>query len=158
MILANNFEEVLKEFNSCDVDYLIVGGYAVIFHGYGRTTGDIDIWINPASDNKGKIIKAFEKLKWSSELIDYIRKSDFSNPFAVKIGDEPLQVDIFNAITGVNYNEAKKKSIIYKFSGGLVVRFIHLDDLVTNKMLTGRLQDKADVEELQKIIKYRSQK
>lgn len=156
MILANNFEEVLKVFNSCEVDYLIAGGYAVIFHGYGRTTGDIDIWVNPNPYNKEKIMQAFHQLNWSNELIYYIRNTDFSKPFAVKIGDEPLQVDIFNAITGVNYDEAKKRSIIYKFSGELVVRFIHLDDLVTNKMLTGRLRDKADVEELQRIRKYKN--
>jgi predicted nucleotidyltransferase len=156
MILANNFEEVLKVFNSCDVDYLIAGGYAVIFHGYGRTTGDIDIWISPQPENKERIVRAFEKLVWRPELIDYIRNIDFSKPFAVKVGDEPLQVDIFNAITGINYIEAKNRSIIYKFAGGLEVRFIHLDDLVTNKMLTGRLKDKADVEELQRIRRYKN--
>lgn len=109
MTLANNFEEVLKVFNSCEVDYLIVGGYTVIFHGYGRTTGDIGIWINPIPENKEKNLQAFHQLNWTNELIDYIRNTDFSKPFAVKIGDEPLQVDIFNAITGINYSEAKKK-------------------------------------------------
>ena len=58
---------------------------------------------------------------------------------------------MFNAITGVTYADAEKKSIPFKFSEKLESRFIHLHDLITNKMLTGRTKDKADVEELQNI-------
>ena len=110
MTLANNFEEILIAFNKHKVEYIIAGGYAVIFHGYGRTTGDLDLWVKPTTENQTKIIKAFEKLEFPDELIDYIKKiKDFSKPFAVKIGREPIQIDIFNAITGVNYSEAEKK-------------------------------------------------
>lgn len=156
MILANNFEEVLTVFNDCNVSYLIAGGYAVIFYGYIRTTGDLDIWVKPVRENKEKIISAFKKLEFSSELNEYISGLDITEPFAVKLGDEPLQVDIFNAITGVEYVGAEKKSVAYTFSGNLEVRFIHLEDLITNKMLTGRLKDKADVEELQKIRRHQN--
>jgi len=152
--LANNFAEVLKVFNACEVEYIIAGGYAVIFHGYGRTTGDLDIWVKPAEENQKKVLAAFKDLKLSTELSDYINGLDFTKPFSVKLGDEPLQIDIFNAITGVKYSEAEKNSISYIFSDNLKVEFIHLDDLITNKMLTGRLKDKADVEELQRIKKY----
>lgn len=156
MILANNFREVLKVFNSCNVDYLIAGGYAVIFHGYGRTTGDIDIWVKPNRNNQKKIISAFKTMDWCSELIDHLHSLDFTKPFSIKLGDEPIQIDIFNAITGVKYKDAEIKSIPYTFSSDLNVRFIHINDLITNKMLTGRLKDQADVEALQKIQKYRS--
>ena len=151
MKLANNFEKILLAFNTHKVDFIVAGGYAVIFHGYGRTTGDLDIWVNPSADNKEKIIAAFKKLKLPSELNEYIQNIDFTKPFAVKLGNEPIQVDVFNAITGVKYDEAEKNSIPYKYSEKLEVRFIHLHDLMVNKMLTGRLKDKADVEELQKI-------
>jgi len=154
MTLANNFEEVLIEFNSAKVKYLIAGGYAVIFYGYPRTTGDLDIWIKPDNQNKEKIIQAAKKLNLSTELLKYLSELDFENPFSVKLGEEPLQVDLFNSITGVKYKDAEKRSVPYSFSDKLEVRFIHLDDLITNKMLTGRLKDKADVEELQKIRKF----
>lgn len=72
MTLANNFEEILIAFNKQKVEYMIAGGYAVILHGYGRTTEDLDIWVKPTSENKKKIIKAFEKLDFPAELIDYI--------------------------------------------------------------------------------------
>lgn len=152
MILANNFEEILSAFNKQKVEYMIAGGYAVIFHGYGRTTGDLDIWVKPSIENRKKIIKAFQKLEFPFELIDYITGiKDFSQPFAVKIGKEPLQVDVFNAITGVSYADAEKNAVTFRFSEKLECKFIHLHDLITNKMLTGRTKDKADVEELHKI-------
>lgn len=151
MKLANNFQEALRALNNCEVDYIIAGGYAVIFHGYVRTTGDLDIWIKPDPANKGKIIKAVKELAQSPELITYLQNLDFTKPFAIKLGDKPFQVDIFNAITGVRYNDAIKNAVLYKFSEKLEVKFIHLNDLIINKMLTGRLKDKADVEELQKI-------
>ena len=151
MLLANNFEDVLLAFNKHKVDYMIAGGYAVIFYGYGRTTGDLDKWVEPSHENKEKIIAAFKKLKFPDELVNYISGTDFNMPFAIKIGKEPIQVDVFNAITGVDYKEAKKNSIAFRFSEKLEVRFIHLLDLMVNKMLTGRLKDKADVDELHKI-------
>lgn len=152
MMLANDFEDVLIAFNKQKVEYIIAWGYAVIFHGNGRTTGDFDIWVKPTTENQKKIIKVFENLKFPTELLDYINAiDDFSKPFAIKTGEEPLQIDVFNAITGVSYAEAEKKAIPFKFSSTLESRFIHLYDLITNKMLTGRTKDKADVEELQKI-------
>ena len=154
MKLANNFEEVLKVFNHYQVDFIIAGGYAVIFHGYGRTTGDLDIWVNPIEENKQKLIAAFLLLEYDQRLIDYLEATDFSKPFAIKLGDEPIQLDVFNAITGVSYDIAAPNSIPFKFSEGLEARFINLPELITNKMLTGRLKDMADVEELQRISKY----
>ena len=74
----------------------------------------------------------------------------------MKLGDEPVQMDIFNAITGLHFEDAFVHSIPYQFQDGLEVRFIQFEDLIKNKMLTGRLKDKADVEELQKISKYRN--
>lgn len=156
--LANNFAEVLKAFNEFQVDYIIVGGYAVIFHGYGRTTGDLDVWVKPEKANKDNLLSAFKNLELSDELNAYISELDFTKPFAVKLGDEPLQIDVFNAITGVKYSEAEKNSIAYQFSDDLEVQFIHLDDLITNKILAGRLKDQADVEELQRIKKYGDKK
>ncbi len=158
MILANNFAEVLKEFNSNGVSYLIAGGYAVIFHGYVRTTGDMDIWVKPDSNNKDRLAKALKKLTLSIKLVEYLQDIDFTSPFSVKLGDEPLQMDIFNAVTGLRFKEAFENSIPYQFQDGLEVRFIQLEDLIKNKMLTGRMKDKADVEELQKIRKYRNRK
>jgi hypothetical protein len=154
--LANNFKDVLLVFNAFEVNYIIVGGYAVIFHGYARTTGDLDLWVKPINDNKEKIVNALRELKFSKELEDHINGIDFTKPFAVKLGNEPIQIDIFNAITGVKYHKAKENAVQHSFSSQLESHFINLNDLVTNKMLTGRLKDKADVDELQRIDRYRN--
>jgi hypothetical protein len=133
---------------------MIVGGYAVIFHGYGRTTGDLDIWVSSSPENKKKIIAAFIKMNYNDEAINFLKDINFDEPFDFKIGNDPIIVDVFNSITGVKYEDAIKNSIPYKFSDTAEARFIHLNDLIVNKMLTGRLKDKADVEELQRIMKY----
>ncbi len=151
MNLAENFEEILSAFNRFKVDYIIVGGYAVIFHGYNRTTGDLDIWVNPTDLNKKKIINAFEYLSYEDEGLDKIKSLDFSKPFSFKVGEELFVVDILNFISGLKYEEAKNQVVLFRYRENLQVNFIHLHDLVKNKMSTGRLKDLADVEELQRI-------
>ncbi len=151
MNLAENFEEILKAFNRFQVDYIIVGGYAVIFHGYGRTTGDLDIWVKPTDENKARIVKAFADMDYDTDGLNQIKNLDFTKAFCFKVGEELFVVDVLNFISGLKYDEAKKQIIQFKYSPDLIVNFIHLQDLVKNKMSTGRLKDLADVEELQKI-------
>jgi hypothetical protein len=154
MKLANNFEEVLRVFNQYQVDFIIVGGYAVTFHGFCRITSDLDIWLNPIEENKQKLIATILNLKYDQKLLDYLNSVDFSKPFAIKMGDEPIQLGVLNAITGVSYEIAAPNSIPFKFSEDLEARFINLPELITNKIQTGRVKDRADIEELQKINKY----
>jgi hypothetical protein len=66
MNLAKNFEEIIHAFAKHDVEFMIVGGYAVIFHGYARTTADLDLFVNPTNSNKEKLIKAFKFMKSNS--------------------------------------------------------------------------------------------
>lgn len=122
MKLSNNFEEVLRTFNQFDVNYMVAGGYAVIFYGYPRTTNDIAIWVQPSKNNKSKIIAAFKRLNYPIAFLSHLEQSDFTEPFAVKIGKEPIQLDMFNAITGVDYENAKKNWTVYKAADNLEVR------------------------------------
>lgn len=158
MNLAQNFQEILSAFSKCKVDFMIVGGYAVIFHGYGRTTGDLDILVNPTNENKNKLIKAFEQMNYDKSALDQIRKLDFSKPFSFKVGEGLFVVDVLNFISGIHHDESFKQSIPFSYSENLSVNFIHLHDLVKNKMSTGRLKDMADVEELQRIHLFTQEK
>ena len=151
MRAPNNFETVLKALTKFKVEFMLAGGYAVNFHGYNRTTSDLDIWVKPAEENKKRIFDSLLSLGFSKEMSEQVDKLDFSKPFCFSIGTEPVSIDIFNHMTGVNYAEAEKNMIPFKFSDSVSVHYIHLTDLVKNKMLTNRLKDKADVEELQKI-------
>jgi len=152
MNLANNFEEILIAFNSAKVQFMLAGGFAVNYHGYNRSTSDLDVWVKPIDENKQNIKNALKKLKFPNGQIALIDSLDFTKPFTFKIGAEPVDIDVFNHITGVNYKEAEINMIPFKYSGKLTVNYISLKDLIVNKMLTGRTKDKLDVEELQKII------
>ena len=96
MSVPNNFEEVLMAFNAAKVDYMLAGGFAVNYHGYNRSTSDLDIWVKSANENKSKITNALKKLKFPSAQIDLFNTLNFSEPFAFCIGAEPIDIDIFN--------------------------------------------------------------
>lgn len=149
---ANNFEEILLAFTKYKVEFMLAGGYAVNFHGYNRSTSDMDIWINPSETNKKKIYTALISIGFPPEQLSPVLEIDFTKPFACKIGAEPIDIDVFNFITGVKYEEAEKNMIPFKYSDTLTVYYIHIRDLIVNKMLTGRPKDKADVEMLHKIM------
>jgi hypothetical protein len=155
MNFAENFEEIVSAFVIHNVEFMIAGGYAVNLHGYERTTGDIDIWIKPVNANKQRVLDALVSLEFKIDDLQPLRELDFTKPFSFKVGDEPVDIDIFNAITGVKYEDAEKNMLQYKYSDSLTLNYIHLTELVVNKMLTGRPKDQLDVEQLQKIIKFR---
>lgn len=151
MSLSENFEEILLAFFKYEVSFMIAGGYAVNFHGYIRTTGDIDFWIKPVEENKEKILNALKAIGFPEEELKQINEIDFSKPFSFKIGDDPIDVDVFNFITGVKYEDAEKNMTSIPYSQKHTINYIGLHDLIVNKMLTNRTKDKLDVEELQKI-------
>ena len=153
MKFADNFEEVLQAFNIHEVNYMVVGGYAVNFHGYERNTSDLDIWVKSSSENIGKICSALKELNFEEESLEIIRKFNLSEPFLFQIGAKPDDIEVFNFVTGLKYEEAEPHKITFGYSADMQVYFISVRDLVVNKMLTSRTQDKLDVEMLQKIQK-----
>jgi hypothetical protein len=155
MTFPEDFAAALKAFNQFKVDYMVVGGYALNFHGYNRSTNDLDIWTKPVNENKEKIYHALLSLGFSRSELQQLLSLDFSKSFLFGIGEEPDRIEIFNTITGVKYEDAERNRITFEFSEGLAVSFIDWRELVTNKMLTGRDRDRTDVEELQKILHLR---
>ena len=155
MIFPENFEELLRAFNKFQVNYMVVGAYALNFHGYNRTTSDLDIWVESSDQNKSKIHEAFHSMDLPKEMLEEFLMLDFSKSYIFRIGERPDCVEIFNAITGVKFNEAAAHKVRFEFARGLNVDFIDWRELVINKMLTGRTKDKADVEELQKILRLK---
>ncbi len=150
--------DLLSELNTNGVEYLVVGGYAVNFHGYLRTTGDIDLWIGPDNTtNKEKILKSLKNLKVDDEVINQLNVLDFSKPVVFIDGEPPYKIDFMTYVSGVNFVEAwKQKSIVTL--DDLKIPFIHLDHLIISKFSTGRSKDKIDIDELQKIQKVKNRK
>ncbi len=150
-IFLDEHIEVLRCLIQHDVDFVLVGGYAVIFYGYLRTTGDLDIWLKPDNYNKEKLINALRELDFEEEDIIYIHEMDFKKHQAFSLNIVPQRIDFFNYINQVTFDLGFENRTIAEFEG-LALPFIHINDLVLSKINTNRLKDKADIEELQKII------
>lgn len=153
-LFLNAHHELLSILIQHNVDFIVIGGYAVIFHGYNRTTGDVDIWLKPENENKMKLIRALDEFGIAQDSLKELNKLDFHNHLAFNIGTEPDKIDFLTYIDGVEFEMATREKIIADINH-LPIPFLHLNHLILSKMNTGRLQDKADIEELQKVHKYK---
>jgi|ERR1035437_4631154 hypothetical protein len=149
--LIEKHKEILIDLLNSKVDFLLVGGYAVVYHGYGRTTGDMDVWLKPDNENKMKLLSVLEKHLTDKSGIEKIKNLDFKEVIAFHIGSPPDKVDFLTKIAGVDFNEAFSHKASLSIQNQQIP-VLQLNDLIKNKLLSARLQDKADVEELQKII------
>lgn len=150
-------QELLSKLNDFKVDFIIIDGYSVIYHGYTRTTGDVDIWLKPNNQNKLKLINALKDLDFLEEAIEYISNLDFTKHVTFSFGAEPEKVDFITIINLVNFEEADKLKILEKVDG-LKIPFLHLNHLILSKFNTGRPQDLADIDRLQRIHQGKERK
>jgi len=150
MNLEQDFEDFVNLLNKHNVNYLIVGGYALAFHGKPRHTGDLDIWIEISNGNAGKMCNVLSEFGMASLGME---KDDFLQKGAItQIGYPPLRIDILNEIDGVDFKEAYDHKSIIDIDG-LIINYIGLDDLIKNKTASGRSQDLTDVNALKKLKK-----
>ena len=152
-LFLDSHQELLIALLHHDVDFIIIGGYAVIFHGYHRTTGDMDIWLNPENDNKWKLIKALEVFGIEHHALQELATLDFQQHHVFHIGVEPEKIEFLTHINGVLFDKANRIKIIADIDE-LKIPFLHFNHLILSKINTGRLKDQADIEELQKIHLY----
>ncbi|MBV6454765.1 MAG: nucleotidyltransferase [Bacteroidetes bacterium] len=149
-ILEPLFVDVLKKLNETKTSFMLIGGYAVNYYGYGRYTGDLDIWLNPDEGNKKHFLEALRLLNMHPEDIDRIRKCDFREAQVFSIGEPPLRIDFLTKVNLVSFEEAlshQKFFTIEDFS----VAVIGYDHLILTKINTNRPKDKNDIEQLQQI-------
>ncbi len=145
MEVQSDFRDLLGLFNVYKVDYIIVGGYALAFHGAPRFTGDLDILVKPAPENAQRILKALEDFGFESVGLT---TEDFQSPDkVVQLGYPPVRVDIITSLTGVSWEEAFSGRMNGKY-GDISVHYIGREQFVTNKRATGRKRDLADLEAL----------
>jgi hypothetical protein len=144
-----DFLEFLELLTKHQVEFLLVGGYAVVLHGYIRSTGDMDLWIERTDDNYNKLKKVY--LDFSAPIFP---EEQFSNPtFNVwGIGVEPSKIEILTQVDGLQFNESYIKRKCFKVDK-LQIPYIEFDDLIKNKLASGRYKDLADIEQLKKLKK-----
>jgi hypothetical protein len=140
-----DFEELLRLLEEHEVDYMIVGGYAVAYHGYPRFTKDIDIFFNATEENAKRLQRALLAFGFKDGEVPLQAFTSIGN--IITFGVVPSRVDLLNQIDAVTYGEAQQKMVRGKY-GNIEVNFIGFEDLIRNKKATPRIRDKGDVEEL----------
>ena len=148
-VFNQDFQDFIQALNKTEVKYLLVGGYAVVLHGYSRSTGDIDLWVEPTTENYRKLVKAFAL--FGMPVFD-MSEDKFINTTAYDVfsfGVPPTAIDLMTLVEGLNFAEAYAKSSTYEFDD-LSLRLIQYNDLLTAKRAAGRHKDLNDVEQLLK--------
>ncbi len=146
-IFNQDFREFIEALNTYNVEYILVGGYAVILHGYLRTTGDLDIWLNRTEANYLKFIKAGNSFGLPTSQLSVDK---FLSNFDIDVfsfGRPPMAIDIMLEVKGLNFKESFEKAQIQEVEG-LSVNLIWLPHLITSKRASARGKDLVDVEYL----------
>ena len=145
MHLNQDFKEFLELLNKHEIRFIIVGAYAVGFHGYVRNTGDLDVWIDTSKENAEKMLLALQDFGFSSLSInmDDLTRKDF----VIQLGHPPNRLDILTSVTSLDFNTCYPKVEKTKIDQ-VEIPFLDLASLKTNKRSTGRKKDLGDIENL----------
>jgi hypothetical protein len=146
MNINEDFEELFELLNKHDVEYLVIGGYAVSFHGHPRYTKDIDIWIGTSPDNADRVLIALAEFGFGELGISQQDLTTEDN--IIQLGYPPRRIDLITTIKGVDFPECQENVSTATTNGGTVLKFISLKHLKANKKATGRPQDLADLDAL----------
>ncbi len=143
--LPRDFKEFLKLLNAYEVEYLLIGGYAVGYHGYPRATADLDVWIAMNPVNADRIVSVlkdfgFDRADLSPEL--FLKEWQI-----IRLGVPPVRIEIATTVSGVNFNQCYAERVVDVLDG-VKVNLIGLNHLKINKKASGRHQDLADLENL----------
>ena len=148
MTLNEDYRDILLALNAEQVDFILVGAYALAVHGYPRATMDIDLWIMPSLENAEAVVRAVKR--FGAPLHD-LSVADLQHDDTVfQIGVAPRRIDLITGATGLRYDAAAEKAI-HKQIDEIEIKVLSIPDLIVNKEATGRLKDKADAEELKRL-------
>ena len=142
--LPRDFKEFIELLNKNNVRYIVIGGYAVVYHGYVRSTNDIDIWIDIREENIKKMIKVLGEFGFSSLNI---KEADFLPNQIIQLGYPPNRIDLITSPAGIEFDtcyESKEQVSV----DGTTVNIIDLENLIKAKKASKRTRDLADVEGL----------
>ena len=141
--LPPDFKEFLRLLNSNEVEYLVVGGYAVNYYGFARATADLDIWIGITPGNAEMAAKVVREFGFTQA-----GPATFLEPGKViRMGLPPVRLEILTTISGVEFADCYGRRHEAELDG-IPVHFIRLEDLKRNKQASGRLKDQLDLESL----------
>ena len=140
-----DFSEFLKLLNDHNVEYLLVGGFAVAIHGYPRATADMDVWVARNRLNAERIVSCLREFGFDTPSLN---ADLFQDPERiVRMGEAPLRIEILTDIDGVQFDECLNRAEIQEIDG-ILIPVIALQDLKLNKLASGRAKDLDDLENL----------
>ncbi len=149
MEFNQDFRDILVALNDANVDFLVVGAYAVAAHGFPRATGDLDIWVRANIESAPKVLRALREF---GAPMHKIKESDFAAPSVVfQIGIPPSRIDILTVVSGLDFDSAWANRIALTIEG-VTIPVIGLSDLITNKRAAGRPRNLADITALETSI------
>lgn len=148
-IFNRDFREFIQSFNDNEVEYILIGGYAVILHGHSRVTGDMDLWVKNTDENYKKLQKAFKQFGMPVFDMSLEKFLDNDRQDVFKFGRKPVAIDIMTKVKGLNFDECFDLSTIFD-DDGLKVRTVHLNHLLEAKKSAGRFKDLDDIDQLTK--------
>src|SRR6185312_2037174 len=146
-IFNDDFHDFIIALNHYQVEYILVGGYSVILHGYSRTTGDLDIWVKKTSENYSRLEKSFYLFGMP---VFYMTEDNFlNNSFfdVFSFGRPPVSIDIMTEVKGLDFDDAFKESKVVEVEE-LSIRLIDYFHLLRAKKSSGRPKDNDDLENL----------
>jgi predicted nucleotidyltransferase len=146
-IFYQDFRYFIQLLNEFDVKYILVGGYSVIFHGYSRTTGDMDLWVKRDKENYKKIEKAFAK--FGLAVFDMTENNFLTHPIydVYSFGNPPVCIDILVKVKGLEFDECFNESQLFD-DDGLKIRTINYNHLIQSKKAANRPKDIDDINNL----------
>lgn len=144
----DDFRDFLRALNNQKVEYILVGGMAVILNGYVRTTGDMDVWVKKTKENYQKILLAFHEFRMP--IFDMTEDRFLSDRFDVWVfGAIPVKIELMTAVKGIEFDEAYSLSQIHD-ENDIPIRYLHINSLIASKKAAGRYKDLEDINQLQK--------
>ena len=146
-IFNPDFREFIEALNNNNVRYILIGGFSVILHGYSRTTGDMDIWVERSHENYKRIGWAFRD--FGMPVFDMTEENFLHHASwdVFTFGVPPSAIDVMVKVKGLDFNTCFDKAIYFE-DDGLSIRTIHLNDLLTAKRTVSRPKDIDDIENL----------
>lgn len=143
--LAEDFRDFLSLCLSHELRFMVVGGYAVVHHSRPRYTGDLDLWVDSSAENAERVVRVLRAFGFKGDDINTAMITEQKQ--IIRMGFEPMRLEIFTRIPGVQFAECYERRVFVKI-GRMQVPFIGLEDLKANKKASGRLKDLQDLEEL----------
>jgi len=146
-IFNADFRDFLEALRQNNVRYVLVGGYSVILHGYSRTTGDLDIWVEKTPANYAQLVLAFRQFgmpMFDMTADNFLYRSEFD---VFTFGRPPVAIDIMTTVKGLAFTEAYAQASDTEVEG-LTIRLIHYQHLLEAKRAAGRPRDQNDLDNL----------